>query len=761
MDSAAPGRTPLSGVIQLYPCDVPDGGAVTFEIDAFLGMGGVCLAYAGTLHAQGGPRYGLLKEFFPREEGLMRCADGAIFVPPEKRERFGDKLRFVHERHRALSKYVSAHPDTVNVLPQLHGAYRDGADSTRYLFFPMTAGTPYDNTESTDFIALLDQIRQIALQLRVLHDNGFVHLDVKPGNLLVEKGSGYMRLLDFDSLQKIPVSREGMRYAVRTRGYAAPEYMNLQLGQIGPPCDVYALGATLYARLYGHAPRISPLGVPDVPLPLPQDNPLFSRMRMDTHALLQALLQTALAPLPARYADMDAFLAALHALISSAQRDAQELSLYEQCMAACALHAVSDKHAEAYLGEAKVLSPFTPDRVRACLDMMETNLFYAQRWTELEAVCRMLLAHAAPPSSRTAQELYEDNREHAVRYLLSAYNGLGQIDRFTDAVKTYGVRSVLEMAEHAKDGFCFAQALALTTGQERRYAMQLECADTRAKRRAALIELTKLYGKTAQILCHMNRYEDAFRYFDHCLAYAGHPDLADPVHQLTSSTYALNAACAGADDARMDAAQDAWQTHVHALTGLPPIAAHAPEAYPARFAQLLALDPGKQDYKRDFLLLALLRTVRRRAQDAQWSDAWQACAAAICDAFHAWAQAHGASLTAHPFELIAKLIAELSIRSGRQDEANALRCDALLRRFPPAKQSFLESLLCLCGQLEIAQLMGRPTAALGRALRTLVSQRIEALSGEEADALRTALSPLLAARSSTEKKLACLTYIYR
>ncbi len=87
-----------------------------------------------------------------------------------------------------------------------------------------------------------------------LHRSGFVHYDVKPGNvLLCEDGS--VRLIDLGMAHAVVMGRFGFAGPsppFATSEYVAPEQIGRQRGK--PSVDIYALGAMLYEALTGHPP---------------------------------------------------------------------------------------------------------------------------------------------------------------------------------------------------------------------------------------------------------------------------------------------------------------------------------------------------------------------------------------------------------------------------------------------------------------------------------------------------------------------------
>ena len=96
-----------------------------------------------------------------------------------------------------------------------------------------------------------DVIIGVADALEHLHDNGWMHLDLKPENVMVDL-RGHPYLIDFDTAQTIPSRPKKSALNSGTPSYMAPEQLK------GEPhdhrADIYAFGVTAYELLTHRRP---------------------------------------------------------------------------------------------------------------------------------------------------------------------------------------------------------------------------------------------------------------------------------------------------------------------------------------------------------------------------------------------------------------------------------------------------------------------------------------------------------------------------
>lgn len=96
--------------------------------------------------------------------------------------------------------------------------------------------------------------RMVATGLSAMHQSGYVHCDMKPNNILVNK-AGVIKIIDLGQSCKTGTTKLRIQ---GTPDYIAPEQVNRQ--PLGPRTDIFNLGATMYWALTGkNIPTLIPV----------------------------------------------------------------------------------------------------------------------------------------------------------------------------------------------------------------------------------------------------------------------------------------------------------------------------------------------------------------------------------------------------------------------------------------------------------------------------------------------------------------------
>ena len=225
-------------------------------------------------------------------EVALKVLHGGKLAGPDSRARFRREVRSVARL---------AHPGLVPVFEvgvedgaaYLVSEFVDGPNLADWL----SSGKRPAPREAARLVA------EVADALQHAHHCGVIHRDVKPSNLLMGT-DGRPRLTDF-GLARIDadVTLTRLGEAIGTPAYMSPEQARGELSAIGPPCDIYGLGAVLYELLTGRPPFEGPNPVVLRQVLEDDPKPTGSGVPID----LECICLTALAKEPSRrYRSADA-----------------------------------------------------------------------------------------------------------------------------------------------------------------------------------------------------------------------------------------------------------------------------------------------------------------------------------------------------------------------------------------------------------------------------------------------------------------------
>lgn len=175
----------------------------------------------------------------------------AIKVLPKK---FSDNQDFIerfYKEGRAAAQLN--HPNIV----QAYDVGRAG-DHHYFVMEYVDGPTVYDRLVKDKIFRgkdAIEVIRQVALALQHAHERGFIHRDIKPKNIMITR-AGVVKLADLGLARAMSDKDAAAAEAGRAYGtpyYISPEQIRGEVS-IGPPADIYGLGATFYHMVTGKVP---------------------------------------------------------------------------------------------------------------------------------------------------------------------------------------------------------------------------------------------------------------------------------------------------------------------------------------------------------------------------------------------------------------------------------------------------------------------------------------------------------------------------
>lgn len=223
-----------------------EGVPRTFVITGIKGEGGSALVYSA--ETNNGMK-SVIKEFFPilaRDYSFART-DGDLYI---------DKVVTISEEF--LSK-AQGFVRSVSIMNRLAFSEETAEETLAAELLSNSNGIPYIVTEWNPQRVVcyddvktnsLNEIAIICLRLTEIiseyHNMGYIHLDIKPSNILWSKKYNYIKLFDFDAVN-LAIDRPRFCGASVTQSYAAPEAEAHDA--VNAKSDLYSIGAILFERV--------------------------------------------------------------------------------------------------------------------------------------------------------------------------------------------------------------------------------------------------------------------------------------------------------------------------------------------------------------------------------------------------------------------------------------------------------------------------------------------------------------------------------
>jgi serine/threonine protein kinase len=195
----------------------------------------------------------VIKEYLPRRLAHRTWQNQVVPNDETARRLFMKGRRLFLEEAKVLAKL--RHPNIVEVLNFFP------ANATVYLVMTYDYGKilgEYIREKEAGLSEsfLMTVFPALLSCLSAIHGQGWLHLDIKPHNILIRPG-GDPLLLDFGAVQPFPYTGHAKVGKVLTNGFSPVEQYSDE-GKLGPWSDLYAVGATMRMCMDGQTPPSAP-----------------------------------------------------------------------------------------------------------------------------------------------------------------------------------------------------------------------------------------------------------------------------------------------------------------------------------------------------------------------------------------------------------------------------------------------------------------------------------------------------------------------
>ena len=278
----------------------------TLIVADLIGMGANVIAYEAT-DSTGQIHY-VLKECYP-DTGAERLPDGSIaWKSPEAEKIVKNRMRRAYEMQLKLQNNAATENTNTHLVDTVYEA-----NNTLYTLTGHNNAVIYSKAEDRNLQEIFITTRSIAKAVKAYHDNGYLHLDIKPQNVMVlPETRDLVLLLDFGSITQMDeVATALLSYSPN---FAAPEQIQGQVNKIGPATDVYAIGAIVFNRIFKRLPETEDQSIFSDWYYV--GNHLFDRLSIKVRRMTTEFLRKTLsASVKNRYQTMDEAISALDELV--------------------------------------------------------------------------------------------------------------------------------------------------------------------------------------------------------------------------------------------------------------------------------------------------------------------------------------------------------------------------------------------------------------------------------------------------------------
>lgn len=224
-----------------------------YIIETVLGDGATCIVYSAYYNDNMGLVHHVnIKECYPFNSRITR--NGQVLV-----------WEFSNEKEAAFSAFRDTYQKLMlwqnRFVANVFDIFEE--NQTLYIIMKADEGVTFDKDSTGKLVDIFKTVKLLAYVVGNYHNNGYLHLDIKPSNFLVyPRPSEHVVLFDMDTITAEEDIKSGKIKCVSySQNCAAPEQKQGKLNKLCSATDIFAIGAVLFEKIIGRSVESFDLGV--------------------------------------------------------------------------------------------------------------------------------------------------------------------------------------------------------------------------------------------------------------------------------------------------------------------------------------------------------------------------------------------------------------------------------------------------------------------------------------------------------------------
>lgn len=229
-------------------------GSVSYTISTEAGRGSSCIVYNAHYQDLVGEQHKvMIKECYPVRIAICRNPESMELTAENENS-------FKQQQDGFISSYKKqvSFRENISLLTNSTSDSRNiyEANQTKYIILSSYEAENYLDFQENSLKKLFLRMQTLCCILGTYHEHGYLYLDIKPENILVNGNSTQqLMLFDFDSVISMEELRNSSHLCLHyTNDYAPWEVKHGNFNAINKTADVFSIGAVIFFKIFGHVP---------------------------------------------------------------------------------------------------------------------------------------------------------------------------------------------------------------------------------------------------------------------------------------------------------------------------------------------------------------------------------------------------------------------------------------------------------------------------------------------------------------------------